>query len=137
MFHIIPITVLWQICKTKKCAKSWQIGKKNCKSIHKNTHLWTTKPTPHTWVSFLGQVNMHNYSSWYLLTHTIIPKCTWGLTKSILELPPTLIRKEPPYIPESTNSNNRKFCRTFDYKYIGEWQKNINCTFSRCSPTNP
>jgi hypothetical protein len=57
--------------------KKWaqrQIEKKIYKFVHKNTHFQMAKPTPHTWVSFLGQVSMHNYSSSYLLAHTIILK---------------------------------------------------------------
>jgi hypothetical protein len=81
---------------TKNELKLGKLQKKIYKSVTKNTHLWTAKPAPHTWVSFLGQVGMHKYSSRYPLAHTIIPKGTQIIILNILELPPRPIREEPP-----------------------------------------
>ncbi len=60
----------------KMCSKLTNCKKIICKSIHKDTHFWMTKLASHTWISFLGQVSMHDYSSWYPLAHDIISKGT-------------------------------------------------------------
>jgi hypothetical protein len=136
MFHATTITKPWQICKVKKWAQR-QIAIFFNKSVHKNTHFQMAKPTPHTWVSFLGQVSMRNYSSSYLLTHTIIPKGIQFFFKNILELPLISFKEEPPWIAKAKNQNTRKFCRIFNNKYISEKWKNIDWPFFECLPTSP
>jgi len=108
-----------------------------CKSIRKNVHLWMAKLTPHTWVSFLGQTNMHNYSSWYILTHTIILKGNQFFKKNIIELPLTLIIKEPPWTAKAKNSNSKNLHRTFDNRYIGEQWIDVDYPFFKCLPISP
>jgi hypothetical protein len=95
------------------------------------------KLAPHTRVFFLGQTNMHNYSSWYLLAHTIIPKGNQFFKKNILELPPTSIIEEPPWTLEVKNSNSKNFCQTFGNRYIGEQWTYIGCPLFGCSPIGP
>jgi hypothetical protein len=53
------------------------------------------KATPHTWVSFFGQVSMRNYSSSYLLTHTLILKVVHLFLFFLGTIPYIIQRKVP------------------------------------------